>query len=109
MLCARFVAISIPDKERLTNYQMNATWGGFILAIVVAIVGAANYTMLLSIRLAISDNSDKIKEWARTEFAPAKEIDRRLIKIETDFNTLRQCPLIQQQRKGIAIPAQESA
>lgn len=48
-----------------------------ICALVLAGTGIANYLMLLNIRSAILKVTLELKEWARAEFASAKETERR--------------------------------
>lgn len=49
---------------------------------IVAVLGAANYLMLLSIKNTIAENNDKLREWINGSFMRSKEVDARLVAVE---------------------------
>lgn len=53
-----------------------------LCAVFVALVAFANYLMLMRIELAITRQTDALKDWARKEFATEKETNRRLAALE---------------------------
>ena len=57
---------------------------------IMALVGIANYLMLLSIKQSIAENNDRLREWINGSFMRSKEVEARIKATESRMERLEE-------------------